>query len=123
MYHFRWKPSKEQAREFARKMQEIEEFCKQNDISKSLSGDSYYFSINGQDYRVSNHSIEASNAHAFDDYGNQIRELYHDVVRDPNVTYIHASKTRIIEIYNALKSGKELDGRGNEKKPKKKAEE
>lgn len=29
--------------------------------------------------------------------------------------YIHAGKTRIIEIYNDLKAGYQLDGRGNRK--------
>ncbi len=109
---YKWKPSKTAKREFAQKMDEIQTFCSENGISQSRNGDSYYFSINGTEYRVSNHSIESSNARAYDEFGNQIREKYHDDTRCEVVVYIHASKTRIIEIYNDLKQGIELDGRG-----------
>lgn len=108
---FKWKPSKTQRTEFALKMREIEDFCKKNDIYKSISGDSYYFYINGVKYRVSNHTIEASNRKAFNDFGEQIRELYHDEY-DDCVCYT-AGKTRIIDIYNDLKNGYSLDKRGN----------
>lgn len=113
MYKYRWKPSKSAAREFAEKMQDIHEFCKARGISQSLSGDSYYFAINGKNYRVSNHTIEASNRHAYNDAGELIRGKYHDDERDPDTVYIHASKLRIKEIYNALVAGEMLDGRGN----------
>lgn len=109
----KWKPSKTARREFATKMQEIEAFCFENAIHQSMRGDSYYFSLNGKNYRVSNHSIEASNRAAYNDFGEKIRDEYHSEGRDENTIYIHASKTRIIEIYTALKSGKTLDGRGN----------
>ena len=112
MAYGRWKPSKSAAIEFAQKMGEIDAFCNENGISASRSNDSYYFTLNGKNYRVSNHSIEASNAKAYDWKGEQIREKYHDDVRDDETVYIHASKTRIIEIYNDLKNGYELDGRG-----------
>ena len=56
---YRWRPSKAQKQEYARKMQEIEEFCVKNGIQQSY--------------------------------------------------------TRIIEIYNDLKAGYQLDGRGNRK--------
>lgn len=46
-----WKPSKTARREFAQKMQEIDAFCKQHNIDKSRNGDSYYFTLNGTDYR------------------------------------------------------------------------
>ena len=75
---------------------------------------SYYFTIDGQDYRVSNHSVEASNAAAFDyTLGVQRRDLYHAEGRKADTIYIHASKTRIIEIYTDLAAGRKLDGRGN----------
>ena len=109
----RWKPSKTAAKEFAKQMLEIEAFCEANGICKSASSDSYYFTINGQRYRVSNHTIEASNKRAFDCTGAQVREKYHPDERADEIIYIHASKTRIIEIYNDLKSGYLLDGRGN----------
>lgn len=113
-YGRRWKPSKTAARQFAQEMETIRDFCTENGISMSASGDSYYFTINGQRYRVSNHSIEASNAHAYNDLGEKIRETYHDGGRKDDTIYIHAGKTRIIELYTALKAGKKLDGRGNE---------
>lgn len=116
MAYRRFKPSKTVAREFAKKMQEISAFCAKHGIQQSLNGDSYYFVINGQNYRVSNHSIEASNAAAYDELtGEQLRELYHEGGREQDTIYIHASKTRIIEIYNDLTAGYELDGRGNRK--------
>ena len=115
-FRYKWKPSKTQAREFAEKMQEIDNFCKENGISQSSSSDSYYFSINGKNYRVSNHSVESSNARAINFAGEQVRELYHENGREENVVYIHAGKTRIIEIYNNLKQGLELDGFGNIKR-------
>lgn len=99
-YKRRWKPSKTAKRDFAIKMAEIEDFVKANGITQSFNGDSYYFTLNGTNYRVSNHSPESS--------------PYHDA-RDKNTVYIHASKTRIIDIYNDLKAGYELDGRGNRK--------
>lgn len=114
-YRYRYKPSKAKAREFAQTMSEIEDFCRENGISRSMSSDSYYFTVNGQKYRVSNHSIEASNAHAFNEWGEQIREKYHADGREDDVIYIHASKTRIMDIYNDLQAGYRLDGRGNRK--------
>jgi len=45
----------------------------------------------------------------------EIRELYHDTKRSGEVTYIHASKTRIIDIYNDLVAGYELNGKGYRK--------
>lgn len=108
----RFKPSKKQAAEFAAKMKEIEIFCIENGINQSLRGDSYYFNLNGVAYRVSNHTIEASNEKAFNQYGEQIRDIYHPNGREADTVYITASKTRIIEIYNDLKNGFELDKRG-----------
>ena len=103
-----------QAREFAAKMQEIEAFCAEHGIQQSRRGDSYYFAINGQAYRVSNHSIEASNAAAFDDLtGEQLRDVYHPAGREQDTVYIHAGKTRIIDIYNDIRAGRQLDRRGN----------
>ena len=113
MAAYKWKPSKSAKAEFAKKIQDIEEFCKKNGIESSLSGDSYYFTINGQKYRVSNHSVEASNSHAYDWKGDKVRDLYHEEGRKDDVIYIHAGKTRIMEIYEALKAGKVLDGKGN----------
>lgn len=110
---YKYKPSKSKALEFAKAMREVEAFCTANHISQSLKGDSYYFALNGVDYRVSNHTVEASNKAAYDeDTGVQMRELYHDGGREKDTVYIFAGKTRIIEIYNDLAAGHKLDARG-----------
>ena len=74
---YRWKPSKTKAREFAQKMAEIDEYCLKNNISQSRSSDSYYFTINGEDYRVSNHTVAQSNRGAYNEFGERTRENYH----------------------------------------------
>lgn len=95
-------------------MTKIEAFCKDKGIAHSQNYDSYYFSINGQEYRVSNHSAEASNNAAYDpDTGEQLRPLYHDFDAEADVIDILAGKTRIITIYNDLVAGYDLDYRGN----------
>ncbi len=109
---FKYRPSKKAIQEYSNQMKRIEAFCVENGIQSSASKDSYYFSINGQSYRVSNHTIEASNARAYNFEGERVRELYHSEGRNSNVIYIHAGKTRIIEIYNNLKAGYVLDGKG-----------
>jgi len=109
-------PSKTAKREFAQKMREIDAFCAANGITASRNNDSYYFTIRGQKYRVSNHSVEASNIAAYIDDDTaleKIREKYHPNGREADTIYIHASKTRIIEIYNDLQAGLVLDGKGN----------
>ena len=103
-FYRKWKPSKSAMKEFAQQMNVIEQFRLANGISSSRTNDSYYFTINNQNYRVSNHSVEASNANS--------NGAYHEDGRREDTIYIHASKTRIIEIYNNLKDGKKLDGRG-----------
>lgn len=115
-FGYRYKPSKTKIREYAEKMDRIDDFCRENNISRSANSDSYYFEINGQKYRVSNHSVESSNRGAYEEGTHeQIRELYHPEGREKDTIYIHAGKTRIMEIYENLKAGKELDGRGNVK--------
>ena len=114
-YKKKWKPSKSAAREFASTMNRIKEFCDNNGISYSKTCDSYYFQINGVNYRVSNHTIETSNFRAYDEFGNKIRDLYHPDGREEDTVYITASKTRIIDIYNDLKAGYKLDKRGYRK--------
>jgi hypothetical protein len=104
--------SKKAKMEFAQKMEEIDKFCAENGIEQSLSSDSYYFILNGQKYRVSNHTVAQSNRGAFNDIYGQTRELYHPEGERDDTIYITAGKTRIIEIYNNLKKGKKLDRRG-----------
>lgn len=112
MAYRKWKPSKTAVKEFAQKMDEIDDFCSKHGITASRTNDSYYFCLNGKNYRVSNHTIEASNKKAFNALGEQVRDTYHGG-RDDNTVYITASKTRIIEIYNDIKAGYQLDKRGN----------
>lgn len=115
MYGKKWKPSKKAKNEFKEKMNAIELFLADHpDISSSVSRDSFYFSFKNKNYRISNHSIESSNARSYNLLtGEKIREKYHDDKRNEDTQYIHASKTRIIEIYNAITSGKKVDGHGN----------
>lgn len=113
MYFRKWQPSKTKIREFAKKMDEIDNFCNENGIIQSRSSDSYYFFLNGQEYRVSNHTVYQSNRKAINCFGERVREEYHPNGEEDGVVYITASKTRIIEIYNNLKAGKKLDRRGN----------
>lgn len=112
---YKWKPSKSATKDFAQKMREIDEFCLKNGIHASANSDSYYFALNGKNYRVSNHSIEKSNAGAYNWMGNKVREEYHPEGRAADTIYIHASKTRIMDIYSDLKAGIPLDGRGMRK--------
>ncbi len=109
---YRYKVSKTKAREYAQKMDEIDDFCRANGISHSLSSDSYYFTVDGIKYRVSNHTLQASDRGMRDSLtGEKLRDSYHD--NDHDLVCITAGKTRIIEIYTALQTGAKLDKRGN----------
>lgn len=115
MGFYKWKPKKSDVAEFKKKMEELEAFLDEHwrDISASMGRDSFYFVHEGVPYRVSNHSIEASNKRAYNRNGEKVREKYHPDERDKETRYIHASKTRFIEIYNRIVSGVEVDGHGN----------
>lgn len=105
-YGRKWKPNKAAAKEFAEQMDRINTYCKENDISRSLSSDSYYFSFNGTEYRVSNHAVEKS----VSAYG----EHYHGDSKEyrEKVFCIHASKTRLIEIHQLIVNGTQVDHHG-----------
>lgn len=111
-YGYKWKPSRTAVKEFAQEMDNNREFCIEKGISRSISMDSFYFCLDGKYYRVSNHSVEASNQAAYSDLG-PTRELYHPGGRKDETTYIHASKTRIREIYMDILEGHSIDGHGN----------
>ncbi|MCQ2388055.1 MAG: hypothetical protein MJ066_06415, partial [Clostridia bacterium] len=82
--------SKTRKAEFANKMREVEEFLQGNPtIDASASRDSFYFEIDGVQYRVSNHTIEKSNRKAFNFLGEQVRDKYHPDHRDKDTVYIH----------------------------------
>lgn len=106
-----WEPSKKKLREYAQQMAEIDAYCNEHGISQSASSDSYYFSHNGINYRISNHTRAASNAKAISWTGEQVREKYHTEANAPDVD-IFAGKTRIIEIHKAILAGHTLDKRG-----------
>ena len=108
----KWKPSKTKAREFAQQMQTIKDYCYNHNIAYSSSMDSYYFTVNGQSYRVSNHSVESSNKVAYHDLYGKTRELYHPSGRTSDTVYIYASKTRLIEIHQSLLNNLKIDSRG-----------
>lgn len=108
-----YKPSRTKRTQFAKEMKEIEDFCTKNNIIASRNNDSYYSTLNDISYRVSNHTIEASNKAAFDiDTDMYKRDLYHETERKDDTVYIHAGKTRIMDIYNDLKAGYKLNGKG-----------
>ena len=103
--------SRTKAREYAQKMEEIEDFCRDNGISASSRLDSFYFTLNGTKYRVSNHTLQASDRGMRDSLtGEKIRESYHS--HDDDLVCFTAGKTRIEQVYNDLKAGHELDKRG-----------
>ena len=103
--------SRAKAREYAQEMNEVEDFCKNNGIIASRSLDSFYFTINGIKYRVSNHTMQASDRGMRDSItGEKRRDSYHE--HDKDLVCITAGKTRIAEVYNNLKAGKKLDKRG-----------
>jgi hypothetical protein len=103
--------SRTKAREYAQKMEEIEDFCRNNGISASRNLDSFYFTVNNIKYRVSNHTIQASNRGMRDSLtGERLRESYHK--HDDDLVCITAGKTRIEQVYNDIQAGHKLDKRG-----------
>lgn len=110
---YRYKPSRAKAKAYAMEMDDISTFCSEHGILASRSMDSYYFTVAGQSYRVSNHTVAASNAKARNWAGEQVREQYHPEGERDDVIYITAGKTRIRQIYSDICAGYQLDRRGN----------
>lgn len=111
--------SGEEKRNFAIKMKQIIKFCMANKIYMAANYNSYSFWLNGKRYLVTNYN--------FDDYKKYLKKLsnqgfapatiYLKMLEneyDDNVIRIQASKLRIMEIYNDLKAGKQLDKNGRE---------
>lgn len=116
MGYGKWKPSKAKAREYVEKLDELRAFCDEHGISYSGTMDSYYFTVDGRKYRVSNHTVSASNdkAYRLDEMTGEmvkVREKYHDPEDD--IICITAGKTRLIEVYSNVLTGRQLDKRGN----------
>ena len=105
--------SRAKAKEYGEKMEEINDFCRDNGIDVSQRGDSYYFTLNGVKYRVSNHTIKSSDSGMFKKNHKgevvKVRESYH---YENDIINITAGKTRIEQVYNDLKAGYNLDKRG-----------
>ena len=107
--------SNEEKRDFAIKMKEITKFCLKNNINVGTNHNSYTFSLNGKNYIVSNFGT--------DDFKKYITKLANQGVKqairylqilEKEIISIQASKLRIMEIYNDLKAGKQLDKNGRE---------
>lgn len=107
--------SNEEKRDFAIKMKEITKFCLKNNINIGTNHNSYTFSLNGKNYIVSNFGT--------DDFKKYITKLANQGVKEAvrylqilekEIISIQASKLRIMEIYNDLKAGKQLDKNGRE---------
>lgn len=101
--------SKKRIREYIEQMNHIKEFCEINGIARTSDSDGYYFVVNGQPYRVGN-SLYAKEAFVYDPVSGK-----HIETDDTNTIYFYASKTRIIDIYNDIIAGYELDGHGRRK--------
>lgn len=107
--------SDEEKRNFAIKMKKITKFCLKNNIQIGTNHNSYTFSLNGKNYIVSNFGT--------DDFKKYITKLANQGVKqavrylqilEKEIISIQASKLRIMEIYNDLKAGKQLDKNGRE---------
>lgn len=88
----------------------IDEFCMEHGITRSASGKSYYFRIRGRRYRVSDHFRWQSDCGMYDQVGNKIRESYKKEGIEERE--IRCGKTKIIQVYNALKAGKTVNEHG-----------
>lgn len=111
---YKYKPSKAQKAAYVDQLKNLETFCTNNNIQRSTRGDSFYFTIDGKNYRVSNHTVAASDTgmyrQAFNGEVIKVRESYHPAIDDK--VCITAGKTRIEQIYNDLKAGFTLNKRG-----------
>ena len=94
-------PEVDEAEELRRleQIQDIEDYCYKNRI-KVCNNSSYYFSINGMDYRVSDHRLATRPSSVKERFGN---DKFYSIIADP---------LKIVEIHSALKKGKKIDVRG-----------
>ena len=77
---------------------QLQAFCMEHDIAHSHCYQSFYFTLGGQKFRLSNHSVELAN------YGCSLMQLppAHPEGREADVIYIHAPKEQLIPIYTQL---------------------
>ena len=102
--------SNEEKRDFAIKMKEITKFCLKNNIQIGTNHNSYTFSLNGKNYIVSNFKKYIAK---LANQGVKEAARYLQIL-EKEIISIQASKLRIMEIYNDLKAGKQLDKNGRE---------
>lgn len=88
-----WTHSKSEKKYFANTMTLIDKFCKEHGVEHIENGGSYRFTLNGKQYIITNSVLP--------------KEL-----RKKGVTYFFASQLRLMDIYNDLVCGKELDAHG-----------
>ena len=79
---------------------ELSAFCAAEGIRRSRNGDSFYFSAQGKQYRISNHSEEISNAWGKNLNGKRIRGSYHSP--KSRTVSILAPKSKVKEIYSRV---------------------
>ena len=82
----------------------LDDFCRQNGIRQSKSGNSFYFRLNGKSYRVSDHTEQYSNVCSRDLKGRKIRKCYHGKTSRTNT--ILAQRSEVKRIYEEIKYGK-----------------
>ena len=77
---------------------QLRAFCQEHGIAHSQSFQSFYFTLGGQKFRLSNHSVELANL------GRTLMQLplVHPEGREADVIYIHAPKEQLIPIYTQL---------------------
>ena len=99
--------------EFMPKIDEIDEFCSKNGILHYPWDDSYFFTVNGKKCRVRDYTkfFPIHNNYDFDGEKLPPDRLFYGKRGEYDVDII-AGRTRLIQIYNDLKAGYDLDRRG-----------
>lgn len=91
---------------------EIIKFCLENNVEYSTPLFSFYFEIDGKKYLVSEKRVSTNLTQQFDERGNPTVAFWHSLSNILNSTKIIARKGRLIDIYQDLKNGYELDMNG-----------
>lgn len=91
---------------------EIKKFCIENNIEYSTPLFSFYFEMGGENYMVSEQRINTNIKKQFDENGKPTVMFWHSLSHILNSTKIIARKGRLIDIYQDLKNGYELDMNG-----------
>ena len=99
--------------EFVPKIDEIDEFCSKNGILHYPWDDSYFFTVNGKECRVCDYTkfFPSHNNYDFNCKKLPPDRLFYGKRGEYDVDII-AGRTRLVQIYNDLKAGYDLDRRG-----------